>query len=73
MNDLLVELLKRLNGKEHEKHDNKLMFAVNYYEELNDGTVKLVVKPCDNPDYDLQYWQKMEAARLEEEANESNK
>ena len=71
MNDLLAELLQRLNGKEYEKHDIKMMFAVNYYEVLDDG-IKLVVKPCDNPDYDPQYWQKQEAARIEGAANESN-
>ncbi len=66
MNDLLAELLQRLNGKEHEKHDIKMIFAVNYFEVLDDGTAKLILKPCDNPDYDPQYWQKLEAARKEE-------
>ena len=73
MNDLQVELLQRLNGRNYEKHDIKMMFVVNYYEMLDDGTVKLIVKPCDNPDYDPQYWQKQEAARLEGAKNDSNK
>lgn len=73
MNDLLAEMLQRLNGKEYEKHDIKMIFAVNYFEVLDDGTVKLIVKPCDNPDYDPQYWQKQEAARLEGAENDSNK
>ncbi len=63
MNDLLAELLQRLNGKEYEKHDIKMIFAVNYFEVLDDGTAKLILKQCDNPDYDPQYWQKLEAAR----------
>lgn len=71
MNGLLTEMLQRLNGKEYEKHDIKMMFAVNYFEVLDDGAIKLVVKPCDNPDYDPQYWQK-EAARKEGAENESN-
>lgn len=65
MNGLLTELLQRLNGKEYEKHDNKMIFAVNYFEVLDDGTAKLILKPFDNPDYDPQYWQKLEAARKE--------
>jgi hypothetical protein len=72
MNGLLTELLQRLNGKEYEKHDIKMIFAVNYFEVLDDGTAKMVVKPCDNPDYDPQYWQKQEAARIEGAKNESN-
>ena len=72
MNDLQVELLQRLNGRNYEKHDIKMMFVVNYYEMLDDGTVKLIVKPCDNPDYDPQYWQKQEAARVEGAKHESN-
>lgn len=66
MNDLLAELLQRLNGKEYEKHDIKMIFAVNYFEVLDDGTAKLILKPCDNPDYDPQYWQKLEASRKQE-------
>lgn len=73
MTDLLAELLQRLNGKEYEKHDNKINFAVKYFEVLDDGTVKLVVSPCDNPDYDPQYWQKLEAAHKEGAENDSNK
>lgn len=73
MNDLLAELLQRLNGKDYEKHDNKIIFAVNYFEKLDDGTVKLIVKPCDNPDYDPQHWQKLEAAHKEGAENDSNK
>jgi hypothetical protein len=72
MNDLLAELLQRLNGKDYEKHDIKMFFDVNYFDVLKDGTVKLVVKSYDNPDYDPQYWQKLEAARIEAE-NDSNK
>lgn len=73
MNGLLTELLQRLNGKEYEKHDNKMIFAVNYFEVLGDGTAKLVVKPCDNPNYDPQYWQKQEATRIEGAKHDSNK
>jgi hypothetical protein len=75
MNDLLAELLRRLNGEEYEKHDNKIIFAVNYFETWSDGTAKLVVKPVDNPDYDPQYWQKKEAEQKAKEgaANDSNK
>lgn len=73
MKGLLTELLQRLNGKEYEKHDKKMIFAVNYFEVLDDdGTVKLILKPCDNPEYDPQYWQKQEAARKEGAENDSN-
>jgi hypothetical protein len=72
MKSLLAELLQRLNGEEYEKHDNKIIFVVSYFEVLDDGTAKLIVKPCDNPDYDPQYWQKQEAARIEGAKNESN-
>jgi hypothetical protein len=75
MNDLLVELLQRLNGKDYEKHDIKMIFDVEYFETYNDGTVKLVLKPYDNPNYDPQYWQKLDAAQKEKEGveNDSNK
>jgi hypothetical protein len=75
MNDLLAELLQRLNGKDYEKHDNKIIFAVKYFELLDDGTVKLVLKPGDNPYYDPQHWQKLVAEQKAKEGaeNDSNK
>ena len=75
MNDLLALLLERLNGKEYEKHDNKIIFGVNYFEVLSDDTAKVILKPCGNPDYDPQYWQKLEAERKAKEGaeNDSNK
>lgn len=63
----LTELLTRLNGKSFEKHDIKTIFAVRYFEVLDDGSAKVILKPTDNPDYDPQYWEKIKA---EQKANE---
>lgn len=74
MNELLAELIKRLNGEDYQRHDKKIMFGVNYFEAMDDGAVKLILKPFENPDYDPHYWQKVEAERKAAEGatNESN-
>lgn len=70
--NVLKEVLNRLNGESYQKHDFEKIFEVHCFEMQDDGKIKLILQPTDNPDYDPDYWEKVRAEQKKNEGAQND-